>query len=271
MCGYCEDLKKVIKRKRELENIENPTNLDNEQYIELQKYEFAIQSHKNNNNKQRKAFFESIEKLENNEAILLMDFKENIKLGGSQREVNRIYYSKSQRTILCIIVITNKGRQYFDFVSEDLCHDAEFVEQSIIELISSPEFVQYNIKQVHFWSDGGKHFRNGQLQNFYKDLFLKKVFSLVTFNYFIEYHEKSYCDSHFSVISKIIENYETGVDQIRNTSHLIFILKDNFLKISTKKEKEIINIHFLNLNLLKERFISRKLKLKIRNYFTVSV
>ena len=90
----------------------------------MQKYEFAIQSHKNNNNKQRKAFFESIEKLENNEAILLMDFKENIKLGESEREVNRIYYSKSQRTILCIIVITNKGRHYFDFVSEDLCHDA---------------------------------------------------------------------------------------------------------------------------------------------------
>jgi len=210
LCGYCEDLKKVIKRKRELEIIENPTNIDNKQYIELQQYEFAIESHKINNNKQRKAFFESIEKLENNEAILLMDFKENIKLGGSQREVSRIFYTKSQRTVLCIIVITNKGRHYFDFVSEDLCHDAEFVEQSIRELIYSPEFAQYNIKQVNFWSDGGKHFRNGQLQNFYKDLFLKKVFSLVTFNYFIEYHGKNYCDSHFSVISKIIENYETG-------------------------------------------------------------
>ena len=166
-----------------------------------------------------------------------MDFKENIKLGGSQREVNRIYYSKSQRTILCIIVITNKGRHYFDFVSEDLCHDAEFVEQSIRELISSPEFVQYNIKQVNFWSDGGKHFRNGELQNFYKKLFIEKVFSMITFNYFIEYHGKSYCDSHFSVISKIVENYETNIDQIKDTKELISILKDSFTKNLQKKKK----------------------------------
>ena len=104
--------------------------------------------------------------------------------------------------------------------------------------IYSPEFTQYNIKQVNFWSDGGKHFRNGELQNFYKKLFIEKVFSMITFNYFIEYHGKCYYDTHFSVISKIIENYETNVDQIKNTAELVSILKNSFKNNSQKKTKK---------------------------------
>jgi hypothetical protein len=208
--------------------VELPNKKQQKEYKKLQQYEFAINSHKENNNTQRNSFFNSIKELKNQEAILLMDFKENVKLGGSPREVSKIFYTKSQRTIFCICVITANEHHYFDFISEDLTHDSEFVSRAIRYLISTNEFKKLLIENVSFWSDEGKHFRCGETQNFYQDLFLKKVFKTVSFNYFVEYHGKSYCDSHFSVISNIIEKYESSVDQIKSTTDLINIFKKSF-------------------------------------------
>ncbi len=58
---------------------------------------------------------------------MLMDFKENIKIGGSPREVGAVFYSKSQRIIFCATVITKNDYHFFDFISEDLSHDTFFI------------------------------------------------------------------------------------------------------------------------------------------------
>jgi hypothetical protein len=178
-----------------------------------------------------------------------MDFKENIKLGGSAREVSQVFYQKSQRTVFAITVITKDKFHIFDFVSEDLIHDAQFVQKCINKLIFSPEFHNLKIKQIGFWSDGGKHFRNGENVNYYMELFEQKQFELISFNFFIEYHGKSYCDSHFSVISRIVSDYELNEGQIQNTDHLIQILKDKFLQNSkTKKTKLNQNITIFKID-----------------------
>jgi hypothetical protein len=99
-----------------------------EEYKNLLKMETFIARHKENKDAQRRAFKSEIDKLQDNQAILLMDFKENVKLGGSAREVSSIFYSSSSRTYFTILVILKGNKHhYFDFVSEDLKHDASFV------------------------------------------------------------------------------------------------------------------------------------------------
>jgi hypothetical protein len=86
LCPYCEDIKKVSKRKREIEEAIQMSP-DDEQlqntHVKLQEYEFNLKNHQDRNTKQRQAFEEKIKLLQKDEAILLMDFKENIKLGGN--------------------------------------------------------------------------------------------------------------------------------------------------------------------------------------------
>ena len=52
----------------------------------------CVEKHKDKNISQRTAFKETCFALDH-EAILLMDFKENLKLGGCPREISSVFYS----------------------------------------------------------------------------------------------------------------------------------------------------------------------------------
>ena len=252
LCPYCEDLPKINKRKRDLiEEIEssNPSNnLNdlNESFQKLDQYEIVINNHRNRNDLQRKAFEEGIEKLKEAEGMIVMDFKENIKLGPRPREVSSDYYSNSQRTILCMLVITrNHNFNYFDFISEDLTHDASFVINCLNKLFTLDEFKNLNITSLSIWSDGGKHFRNFELIQSYINInsCIENKLTILDFNYFIEYHGKSYCDSHFSTLSNIIKRYTTNESRIESTSNLIEILTnrlDNYDLVNSGNKRRKI-------------------------------
>jgi len=107
-----------------------------------------------------------------------------------------------------------------------------------------------NLKSLLIWTDGGPYFRNFEMVNYYRSLLENKKFSSIDFNYFIEYHGKNMCDSHFSHISRVISTYETSVDQISSTDDLIKILTDSFNQYDrnrTKKPKFNSEIFFLEL------------------------
>ena len=59
------------------------------------------------------------------------------------------------------IIATKSKIKYFDFISESLCHDTEFVSDCLQKLFALEDWTSLNIdKSIHFWMDNGpQHFR----------------------------------------------------------------------------------------------------------------
>ena len=92
------------------------------------------------------------------------------------------------------------------------------------------QFTAFQFENVYFWTDGGPgHFKTFELVHYFYSLQQKKIFKQVHFNYFIEYHGKSICDSHFSVLSSIIKKYENSVAAITSKKNTHFL--ENFSSI----------------------------------------
>ena len=93
MCDVCINGKKLIKKngKNDFNKIEYYYNL-----IRL-------------NKEQKKNFKEKIMNLNEKEFCLIMDFKENFKIGGVPIEISQIFYNKSQVSFLgfCLIYKEN--------------------------------------------------------------------------------------------------------------------------------------------------------------------
>ena len=66
----------------------------------------------------------------------------------------------------------------------------------------------------------------------YNELFKNKKISF-EWNFFVEGHGKSICDTHFSVVSKKLKN-SSKYNFIKSTEHLIKLLKEDF-----ENDKEI--------------------------------
>lgn len=179
----------------------------------MSKFDIFIERHKKRKIEQDDEFEKTIDELDDTSAVLLMDFKENVKIGGSSREVSQVFFRRSQKTIFSILIIT-KGRkfQFFDFLSDDLTHDSTFVVAALQNVFSSIEFQQLKLKSLSAWMDGAKHFRNFHLAKYFLSL-KGHQFDHVDWNYFIEYHGKNYCDGHFALINKIMEDHESSAKE----------------------------------------------------------
>jgi hypothetical protein len=159
-----------------------------------------------------------------------MDFKENVKVGGGPRETSHSWWNKIQFTLLDILVITSKNFHFYDFISEDLTHDSVFVKSCLTDLLKKQSFKDKKITKLHIWSDGGPHFHNYHLCDFFISLKNDDIhpFTFVEWNYFVEGHGKSYCDSHFSRVSTAVKDYENQVQSIRSITQLHQVLTKKF-------------------------------------------
>jgi hypothetical protein len=231
-CPVCEQGKSY---KRSLEKLlQNPEG-DCSKITTLVSELKVVQIHQNLKTKQSAAFKKQKESLKEHEAIMILDFKENLKLGGGPVEVSSVFYSKVQRTVFTIALITKSLNReqyhYFDFVSDILTHNTAFVIDCVNSLFNSKVFTDYNIKRISVWTDGGPaHFRTLEYCYFMDDLKGRGVFEKVEWNYFIEYHGKNICDSHFAHISGIIKEFERQ-GTITSTDHLIQVLRTGFRKM----------------------------------------
>lgn len=79
--------------------------------------------------------------------------------------------------------------------------------------------IMKQFKKLKIWSDCGPHFRNKEYL-YYISHNLPNNFEEITVNYFAEYHGKSPCDAHFSLISKWFKTIELK-KKIRNTNELL--------------------------------------------------
>jgi hypothetical protein len=70
--------------------------------------------------------------------------------------------------------------------------------------------------------DGGPHFKNLELANYFKELKQTRFFSEVEWNFFVENHGKNPCDCRFSSISFWMDAWSSKKDkEIRTTEDLI--------------------------------------------------
>jgi hypothetical protein len=167
MCPICVNGKK---NKKKLQSSNNQELLD-----EVKLYH----QHVFFKDQQRNLFNNAIDLTTNSSCVIVLDFKQNFKIGGGPIETNQQFYSKKQISVLGFAIYykdENNIQQirYVDFLSEILSHDTFFVIECIEKLFKMPFMTSF--KQVCFWSDSGKHFRSAeymhyiccQLSNLYK-------------------------------------------------------------------------------------------------------
>ena len=221
MCDICINGKKLEKK--------NDTK--NEKYI-------YYQNHRDLNRNQKLKFKEKVNELKERECFVIMDFKENFKIGGGPVESSQIFYNKSQISCLgfCIIYKENNvvKRKYVDYLSKIITHDSYYVIQCIQSL--HKKYLK-NYDTVHFWSDNAGHFRSSELMNhILLELPGKKLST--SMNFFVEYHGKSDVDGHFGVLQKAFKICENKQD-ILSLDHLLYCFKDHFSKLSTDVTFEV--------------------------------
>jgi hypothetical protein len=121
------------------------------------------------------------------EALIVMDFKENLRLNRAPQELGRDFYNAPQRAVFGLVVWFRRGedlvKQEVDIVSECLNKDSQFVRESVDILRNDLEFwQQLNIKSVNVWTDNcGSHFKTKEMMAYFarwKNNGLEKVFEL---------------------------------------------------------------------------------------------
>ncbi len=158
-------------------------------------------------NEQKRLYDESVERTSAISCVIVMDFKENFKIGGGPVETGKMFFEKSQISLLGFAVLyrnedNKKCIKYFNFLSKILSHDSLYATDCISQLMDHPFMKQF--KEFCFWSDSGPHFRSGEMAHFFfEELYSKYVDEKKIFlNYFAEYHGKSLVDGHFGLLSR---------------------------------------------------------------------
>lgn len=168
------------------------------------------QVHKAFKNHQKEEFKTQRNNLKEGECIILMDFKENLRLGGSAREVGKVFFHKSQVLLLGSVIYFRQNNRivtkYVNFVSNVLNHDALFVKDCINIILTQK--LDSSFKHVKFWFDCGTHFRCGELV-YHCLIDVPEKFNVDTELHFsAPGHGKSDCGTHFSVLSRLFKNAE---------------------------------------------------------------
>ena len=76
------------------------------------------------------------------ERILIIDFKENLKIGGGPREIPKEFYNKQPYSILGMYLIycdknNNIKKKYINYFSAILSHDGLFIKDCLSQLLTS--------------------------------------------------------------------------------------------------------------------------------------
>ena len=159
---------------------------------------------------QRNAFNNKRTNVQQDEVMIICDFKENIRLGEGPVQLNHEYYGKQQCSVFgCQVVYFNQRLKKIktvnvDYFSDILNHDGAFVKDCLQKLLEDIYDICPNLnpfKKVNVWSDVGNHFRCQEVAH-YLIVDLKRLFNVdVTWDNFVECHGKSTVDSHFGVLT----------------------------------------------------------------------
>ena len=124
----------------------------------------------------------NVSDLDESTMLMVMDFKENIKLPMELDQIGADFFNKEQRTIFNVTVfVKNEGRvekTYHDVISKILNHDSHFVQHYVHQIIEQVSicmqythsrtstqihimYPKHEFRQLVIWSDNcGGQFRN---------------------------------------------------------------------------------------------------------------
>jgi len=288
LCPLCVERKRLRALKNNLERKLNPSDAEIKQLNEITTNLQAIDRHIELEKTLRAEFNKQKTSLRKGDAVLVMDFKENMGLGKGQQESSRNFYNSPHRSVFTIAVYTkdcsntkdlrninnNKKKEdnpkknykinYFTFISECLDHDSGFVLDCLNTLIESDEWKKLNItRNINLWMDNApQHFRTFELLYGYFKLATEKLSSnTLHLNYFAEYHGKCVCDSHFSLLSRYYRDYTMSKDYkdpIYSTDDFIKLLENSVAnsnlcveKLNQKRKKTTSQYPYLHVKFFK--------------------
>jgi hypothetical protein len=175
------------------------------------------QLHQQNNIHQQQQFKLNKQNLKQGEAIGVIDFKENLHLNIAAEETGYNYYNKPQRAYfsLCVYYLDLEGQtqtKFFDCMSKELAKTSWWTQVALTTIFQRDEWKGLNISKLFLWMDNGPaHFRTYE---FFEFLFnVQPTFKFqVEWNFFVEGHGKSICDTHFSKVSQALKVYSKQQD-----------------------------------------------------------
>ena len=209
LCCYCVEGDLMRKRADFLEGASGSGlsgELRQKELIDLRVKLSRVDSHRDAAQKQRTAMQQTIEASVSDptSCVIILDFKENMRVGEAWRQVNREFFQADQVAVLGFVVHRAGVTHYFAVMSDVLSKDSKFVGDAYDLLIRSRPDVFLGVSSVNIWSDNGRHFRNSEV--LYKEIVeLPHILAgaKVSRHYLVEGHGKSSCDAFFGTISRI--------------------------------------------------------------------
>ena len=149
-------------------------------------------------------------------------------------ETSYNYYDKPQRSYFSLSVYYKNEEdvlvtKFFDCISNNLSKNTWWVQEAMNFIFVLPEWQMLNISKVYFWMDNGPvHFRTYEFQHFLWSLHTTKLFHFeCEWNYFIEGHGKSICDTHFSKVSQALKS-QSKETEIKGSEDAINAIRKMF-------------------------------------------
>lgn len=207
MCNICNIKKSLEKTQNEL--------IAKDQIVPdtIKKDLKAISQHEIFYKHQNKQYNNDINKLDHKSCVIVMDFKENFKIGGGPIETNNCFYEKKPISLLGFAVVYKENEkikyEYHNFLSEILSHDSLFSGQCLIELLKKDQFRR--IRNLKIWTDNGNHFRSYEFLYYLFKEVPSFINGSIKFNRFVECHGKSIVDGNFGVLSKLFRQKENEI------------------------------------------------------------
>ena len=155
--------------------------------------------------------------LSEGECVLIIDFKENVRLEGSV-VVSQSFYDGCMRSVFGALFIYLSGGQrhevHVNVVSECLNHDFVAAINSMDTIFASEWFHKQSFHTLKLWTDCGNSFRSYSFSHYVlRELTQdRKLFNKVQWNLFAEKHGKSLVDGHFSVLSRWLTDRSKYLD-----------------------------------------------------------
>ena len=183
------------------------------------------------------------ENLKDGECVVVMDFKENVQMGGSSLEIDRDFYGKQPASVFGLVMFFKKDgkvkKVHHDFVSDVLNHDSKFVNECMSKFVNSSDFVNNKFQRLMFWMDNGPaHFRTYEMVATFVSLERSLRNVKVEFNFFCEYHGKNECDSHFSSLTGYLKRHETcHEERVSSVDDLIKVYEDQNRRANDNKHE----------------------------------
>lgn len=166
--------------------------------------------------------FESTkESLKEQEAILVFDFMQDLKLVEQYRQEGKVFYEHPVLSVFGIVLLfRSKGniiRYNYTFVSSIHNKGAFFVIDCFELLRGSDSFKQLNLNKLFIFCDGGAALKCKQLLRYFNVILSKGFTNGIELEYFIEHHSKSLADQHFAILKRAI-HYTTIIPNNAVTS-----------------------------------------------------